>query len=515
MLEHDMAVDLKTRLNFSDNEIDIATKIMRGDDKPVMIDEDLRKNAIEKSFNVLSSLIKKSKEIARRAKEGAKSPKPVDKAPDAPSGLPATQGTRDLTNKAPSGPPATTAPSGPPATQGARDVGSVNKPLPNGGPLAKPADKLGKTITPYNSFAAGSALGTAGALSLLTRDKAKATENNPVKPSADSTPNAAPSATPKPSAPSVTVNPDKPLGTGGIGSDAARAPNTNTNMRVVPSKPRKIEPDTSKPDAPVVSPPSGPTMVKPDASISTPSKPSVGSTAPSTGSGASTSPVKPSAPSTAKPAAKVIRQGSIIAPKKELSADDLNSISSNLAKGKDAGSSGALDEPMAKEKNSAAENIKKRLRQLNKEETDFTKMKEKKNKGKFEPVDDAPVERIENKRKPVKFGEPGNEKMSKEDVDSEEVDQEYINGIMEAEASSSHTGKIKSSKRIVKTLQKVLERGEPKDFQFENGTTVTLQPAMARMAIGYYNKLSEFEKAQAAKLMRQSFRDFLSIAKRK
>ena len=198
-----------------------------------------------------------------------------------------------------------------------------------------------------------------------------------------------------------------------------------------------------------------------------------------------------------------------------LSADDLNSISSNLAKGKDAGTSGALDEPMAKEKNTAAENIKKRLGQLNREETDFTKMKEKKNKGKFEPVDDAPVERIENKRKPVKFGEPGNEKMSKEDVDQEDIDQEYINGIMEAEASASHTGKIKSSKRIVKTLQKVLEKGEPEDFQFENGTTVTLQPAMARMAVGYYNKLSEFEKAQAAKIMRQSFKDFLSIAKRK
>jgi len=285
------------------------------------------------------------------------------------------------------------------------------------------------------------------------------------------------------------VTPEKPLGTGGIGSDSVAAPRTNTNMRVVPSRPRND--------------------ITPDTTASEPPKPPTGSTAPSTGSVAPTPPPSSTTASVASPAPKVIRKGAIVPVKKELSADDLNAISSNLSKNKDAGASGALDEPMAKEKTSAAENIKKRLRQLNQEETDFEKMSEKKNKGKYTPLDE-PAEKIENKRKQVKFGEPGNEKLS-----NEELDQEYINGITEAEASASHTGKIKSSKRIIKTLQKVLERGEPEDFQFENGTTVTLQPAMARMAVGYYNKLSEFEKAQAAKIMRQSFKDFLSIAKRK
>ena len=484
-----MALDLKTRLNISDNEVDIATKIMRGNVNHIVLDEEIKKKA---TISIASVLLNKAKEIAKRAKEGktatpnkvpdASSPQGTknitNKAADAPDdkvlqgpkngepttwdnvlgyfknrkpNTPATQGTRDVTTNAPATPKG-----GVPAPQGTRDITNKASNGPSGGvpapqgtrDVANPDNtsslfRGGKTISPYSGVAVGSIIGGAAGTSLMSRSNADPSKviNNDKKPSET-----------------------KPTGNG---SDSIAAPRTNTN------------------------------------------KPSTGSTAPSTGSGASTSPAKPS------PAAKVIRKGSIVAPKKELSADDLNSISYNLAKGKDAGSSGALNEPMSKEKNTAAENIKKRLDQLNKEETDFTKMKEKKYKGKFEPVDDAPVERIENKRKPVKFGEPGNEKLSNEEFDQEYIDQEYINGIMEAEASSSHTGKIKSSKRIIKTLQKVLERGEPEDFQFENGTTVTLQPAMARMAVGYYNKLSEFEKAQAAKIMRQSFKDFLSIAKRK
>jgi hypothetical protein len=456
MLEHDMALDLKTRLNISDNEVDIATKIMRGNVNYIVLDEEIKKKA---TISIASVLLNKAKEIAKRAKEGktatpnkvpdASSPQGTknitNKAADAPDdkvlqgpksgepttwdnvlgyfknrkpNTPATQGTRDVTTNAPATPKG-----GVPATQGTRDVANPDN--------TSSLFRGGKTISPYSGVAVGSIIGGAAGTSLMSRSNAD---------------------------PSKVINNDK--------------------------KPSETKPTGNGSD-------------------------SVGSTAPSTGSVAPTPPPSSTTASVASPAPKVIRKGAIVPVKKELSADDLNAISYNLSKNKDAGASGALDEPMAKEKTSAAENIKKRLRQLNQEETDFEKMSEKKNKGKYTPLDE-PAEKIENKRKQVKFGEPGNEKLS-----NEELDQEYINGIMEAEASASHTGKIKSSKRIIKTLQKVLERGEPEDFQFENGTTVTLQPAMARMAVGYYNKLSEFEKAQAAKIMRQSFKDFLSIAKRK
>lgn len=549
MLEHDMAVDLKTRLNISDNEVDIATKIMRGNVNHIVLDEEIKKKA---TISIASVLLNKAKEIAKRAKEGRSAtpnkvpntPSPqgtkniTNKAPDAPaSNVPATQGTRDVTTNAPDAPKG-----GAPAPQGTRDI--TNK-TPNGPSGSVPAPqgtrdvatpdntsslfRGGKTISPYSGVAVGSIIGGAAGTSLMSRSNADPSKviNNDKKPSETK-----PTGNGSDSIATTKVTPEKPLGTGGIGSDSVAAPRTNTNMRVVPSRPRND--------------------ITPDTTASEPPKPSTGSTAPSTGSVAPTPPPISAPASVASPAPKVIRKGAIVPVKKELSADDLNAISSNLSKNKDAGASGALDEPMAKEKTSAAENIKKRLRQLNqeeytaktlekyktnklddeadtkesepeykarklapaykakelsKEETDFEKMSEKKNKGKYTPLDE-PAEKIENKRKQVKFGEPGNEKLS-----NEELDQEYINGI--TEASASHTGKIKSSKRIIKTLQKVLERGEPEDFQFENGTTVTLQPAMARMAVGYYNKLSEFEKAQAAKIMRQSFKDFLSIAKRK
>lgn len=89
--------------------------------------------------------------------------------------------------------------------------------------------------------------------------------------------------------------------------------------------------------------------------------------------------------------------------------------------------------------------------------------------------------------------------------------EDFIN---EAEASSTHTGKIKSSKRIMSVLQAAAENDKEALFQFDNGTSATIQPALAKMAIRYYEGLSEFEKAESAKLMRKSFKDFLSVTKR-
>ncbi len=71
--------------------------------------------------------------------------------------------------------------------------------------------------------------------------------------------------------------------------------------------------------------------------------------------------------------------------------------------------------------------------------------------------------------------------------------------------------KIQSSKRITKSLMKAISSGKGVPFKFDDGTQASLEPALARRAMAYYNKLSSFEQAQAAKKMRSSFKIFLQI----
>lgn len=81
------------------------------------------------------------------------------------------------------------------------------------------------------------------------------------------------------------------------------------------------------------------------------------------------------------------------------------------------------------------------------------------------------------------------------------------------EAATTRTSKIQSSRRIVKTLQRVLASQQGMNFGFDDGTQATLEPSLARRALDYYDKLSPFEQAQAAKYMRFSFKNFLQVAR--
>ena len=78
---------------------------------------------------------------------------------------------------------------------------------------------------------------------------------------------------------------------------------------------------------------------------------------------------------------------------------------------------------------------------------------------------------------------------------------------------ATHTGKIKSSKRITKALQDAAESGEPKEYRFDDGTVGLLQPSMAKIVLQTYNSLSPFEQAKAAEYMRGSYKNFLRAVK--
>ena len=151
------------------------------------------------------------------------------------------------------------------------------------------------------------------------------------------------------------------------------------------------------------------------------------------------------------------------AAKPELSADDLNSISLDLVKG----NTPAVAEPLKKEKEK-----------------------------------ESAVDRIKNRMKEI----------SPTVNEEEEID---FDALSEAEGNATHTGKIASSLRIVKALQKASENDVEVPFNFENNTTMDISPALAKLALRYYNGLSAFEKAQAAKMMRSSFKQFLDVARRK
>jgi len=74
-------------------------------------------------------------------------------------------------------------------------------------------------------------------------------------------------------------------------------------------------------------------------------------------------------------------------------------------------------------------------------------------------------------------------------------------------------GKIKSSRRITKALQDIINKGVAKDFKFEDGTTIKIEPSMARIALQKYNALNDFQRAKAAKTMRNSYKEFLAATR--
>lgn len=73
--------------------------------------------------------------------------------------------------------------------------------------------------------------------------------------------------------------------------------------------------------------------------------------------------------------------------------------------------------------------------------------------------------------------------------------------------------KIESSRRIVKAMQKAIASGQGVEFTFDDGTTATIEPSLAKKALDNYTKMSPFERAQSAKQMRTSFRNFLQTVK--
>lgn len=87
--------------------------------------------------------------------------------------------------------------------------------------------------------------------------------------------------------------------------------------------------------------------------------------------------------------------------------------------------------------------------------------------------------------------------------------------IIEAESAGvgTHTGKIKSSRRITKALQVAIESGNPVEYTFDDGTVGTIEPSMAKLALAKYEALSPFEKAQAAEYMRGSFKNYIRAIK--
>jgi hypothetical protein len=254
----------------------------------------------------------------------------------------------------------------------------------------------------------------------------------------------------------------------------------------------------------------------------------------------------PPGPNKVRPAPSSNKSGRIVPIKKELSADELNAISLNVARGIDT------------DTGTAAANIKKRINALNtteaKSDADDISVKENEDNATKSTV----IENIRNKflsgitTLSLLAASPGNASDNLSTIKNINPDKNLFQGaknikpkekvmynlipdenakkvkdaksdkklfqsedfINEAEASATHTGKIKSSRRIMTVLRASAANDKEVLFQFDNGTSATIQPALAKMAIRYYQGLSEFEKAQAAKLMRSSFKDFLSATKR-
>lgn len=157
-------------------------------------------------------------------------------------------------------------------------------------------------------------------------------------------------------------------------------------------------------------------------------------------------------------------------------------------------------EEMVKKTSTVLENIRSKLSKMKFESTEYDLVS----------GEDAKKVPTQSKKPEKKLFQKDGKIESNIKSDFDLVPEEVIH---EAEASSTHTGKIKSSKRIITSLELAAEQDKEVSFQFENGTTATIQPALAKMAIRNYNTMSEYEKAEAAKKMRLSFKDFLSFTK--
>lgn len=79
--------------------------------------------------------------------------------------------------------------------------------------------------------------------------------------------------------------------------------------------------------------------------------------------------------------------------------------------------------------------------------------------------------------------------------------------------TSTHTGKIKSSMRITKALEKVVDSGGSINYSFEDGTQGSITPGVAKILLDKYNKMSPFDQAEASKYMRTSYKNFIAAVK--
>lgn len=222
-------------------------------------------------------------------------------------------------------------------------------------------------------------------------------------------------------------------------------------------------------------PPSAPPTSEPPASTTPP---------------ASTRPTPPVPASTAAPTRRAAAAAS------GDSADRLNAISLGQTVAARGGEPSAEATPRSSEERAAATNIKNRRREIANEETLF-ELRKKKDKSNLNKVSKK------NQNPQIVLNPSTDPRVT---VESNCLDEAGT-------ASATHTGKIKSSKRITKALQDIMQKGEAKDYHFEDGTTVRIEPSMARLALQKYNSLSDFEKAKAASTMRKSYKDYLSMIK--
>ena len=145
---------------------------------------------------------------------------------------------------------------------------------------------------------------------------------------------------------------------------------------------------------------------------------------------------------------KTIRNGNITPIKRDTSSDDLNQTSLNVARGID------------KDTDHAVGNIRKRIKDLNtnneeaKKPFTSTEPALEKKASDFELIPGEDAKKVKEKKPVVKF--------------EEFLDLNKDENLSEAEASATHTGKIKSSRRILKPLQLAVERDKEVPFQYRN-----------------------------------------------
>lgn len=83
----------------------------------------------------------------------------------------------------------------------------------------------------------------------------------------------------------------------------------------------------------------------------------------------------------------------------------------------------------------------------------------------------------------------------------------------ESKVIGTHTGKIKSSRRIARALEQIVNRDKALPYTFDDGAVANISPAIARLALERYRKNSEFDKAKLAAKMRASYKEFIAVIK--